>query len=132
MAITYIEIPSKKKRDDEWAPWRPKVGRYPGQDPTELPKSMPILIWELLKADARSPEELAMELGTTRHEIHQAILTLRRHDQNIETRRRQYYLVDGPPLQVEETCAGLRLAATGRRIRKLSDTPRGGRGRGEG
>ena len=121
MAITYIEMPSKKKRDDEWAPWRPKVGRYPGQEPTEPPKSMRILIWELLKADARSPEELAMELRTTRHEIHQAILTLRRHGQNIERRGGQYHLIDDSPLQVEETCSGLRLAPIRRGIKELAD-----------
>jgi len=123
MAITYIEIPSKKKPDDERAPWRPKVGRYHGQDPAELPKSLPILVWELLKADARSTDELSIELGATRRQIRQVIFRLRRHGQIIERRRREYHLVGERPLEVEETCSGLKLAPTGRRIRKLTDAP---------
>ena len=125
MMVMHIRIVPIKQPEDDHSAWRPTVGRYGGQDAGEPPKSLPILIWELLKTDARSIEELCWRLNAPYNSICKALHKLRRHGQEIERRRGMYHLHDGPPLIVEETRGGMRLGPTKRTLRKMTQIERG-------
>jgi biotin operon repressor len=122
MMVMHIRVVPVKQLKSDCPPWRPRVGRHGGQNAGEPPKSLPILIWELLKTDARSIEELCWRLNVGRKSIYKGVHTLRRHGEEIRKRGGMYHLHDGPPLLVQETRGGLRLGPRMRKLKQISDT----------
>jgi len=125
--VTHIVFPSPELEEDYPHKWRPNSGPYGPLTLGDPPKSIPIWAWGLLKTAPRSIDELAAELRCHPNSIHNAIWQLRKRGHKIVLWRREYHLLDGPPLEVQECPTGLRLTpvpgASTRKIKRLTEIP---------
>jgi biotin operon repressor len=116
MSVTYIRIELEDEPEDADPRWRPEEGPYGPKSLGDPPKSNPVWIWGLLKTRPRSTQELADELRTSRPVVAECLRALRRRGHTIERQSGRYHCdrlrspAEAPPLRVEETPRGLRLA----------------------
>jgi len=116
MSVTYIRIELEDDPEEEDPRWRPETGPYGPSSLGDPPRSNSVWIWGLLRTRPRSTEELAEELHISPHDVGDYLCRLRRRGHAIERHGGKYHLAEDPPLRVEETPEGLRLAApAGRR-----------------
>ncbi len=110
MGVTYIRLEFEEEPEDDDPRWRPETGPFGPRSLGDPEKSIPVWIWGLLKRRPRSLEELARELRIAPRHVQRELSILRGRGHDIERRAGKYHLADGPPLLVEETPQGLRLA----------------------
>lgn len=106
-------VGSARHPDDDDPPrWRPERGPSAGRALGEPRRSVPIWVWGLLKTRPWRPRELVEELQVAPGTISAALRVLRRRGHPIiaDAEGRRQIADDGPPLQVQQTRSGLRLA----------------------
>lgn len=109
------EPPAESARDesgDDPPRWRPERGPSAGRALGEPRRSVAIWVWGLLKTRPWTPRELAEELEVAPGTISRALRALRRrgHPITADADGRRQIAAGGPPLRVEQTRSGLRLA----------------------
>ena len=98
--VTYIRLEFVEEPDEGPWLWRPS-GKDDELALGEPPiKSIPVMVWGLLKSDAWSGKELARTLGCHRRSIYDAVRMLRNRGHRIVLRHGKYHLENDLPLRV--------------------------------